>query len=52
MFVKENEIVECVLEFENKVCVEKYEVLQKLGLFVLRKNDTVAFGKIIGIGKN
>jgi len=46
MFVKSGAVVTCIIETEQVVCIEPFEVCPQLGRFTLRDE-----GKTIGIGK-
>eukprot|EP00302_Diacronema_sp_CCMP2436_P036331 CAMPEP_0179985536 /NCGR_PEP_ID=MMETSP0984-20121128/1738_1 /TAXON_ID=483367 /ORGANISM="non described non described, Strain CCMP 2436" /LENGTH=103 /DNA_ID=CAMNT_0021904235 /DNA_START=492 /DNA_END=803 /DNA_ORIENTATION=- len=46
MFVKSGGVVTCIIEVEQNICVETFDVCPQLGRFTLRDE-----GKTIGIGK-
>ncbi len=47
-FARNNEIIECIIEVENSICLETFENNPRLGRFTLRdEGKTIAIGKII-----
>ena len=46
MFVKSGEVVTCIIEIEQAVCIEPFEQCAQMGRFTLRDEGTT-----IGIGK-
>ena len=46
MFVKQGAVITCIIETEQVVCLEQFDVCPQLGRFTLRDE-----GKTIGIGK-
>jgi peptide chain release factor subunit 3 len=46
MFVKQGAVITCIIETEQVVCLEQFDICQQLGRFTLRDE-----GKTIGIGK-
>ena len=46
MFVKQGAVITCIIETEQVVCLEQFDIRPQLGRFTLRDE-----GKTIGIGK-
>ncbi|XP_021760841.1 eukaryotic peptide chain release factor GTP-binding subunit ERF3A-like [Chenopodium quinoa] len=50
LFVKNNAVVDCRIQLNNSICVEKFSDFPQLGRFTLRtEGKTVAVGKIINL---
>ncbi|KAL9652258.1 hypothetical protein ABK040_011918 [Willaertia magna] len=45
-FVQNRDTAEAVFRFERPVCIEKFDVLEPLGRFVLRSDRTIGVGKV------
>lgn len=47
-FARNNQIIECIIQSENSICLETFDNNQRLGRFTLRdEGKTIAIGKII-----
>ncbi|XP_042050693.1 eukaryotic peptide chain release factor GTP-binding subunit ERF3A-like isoform X7 [Salvia splendens] len=50
LFVKKGAVVECRVQVNNMICIEKYSDFPQLGRFTLRtEGKTVAVGKVTGL---
>ncbi|XP_057809777.1 uncharacterized protein LOC131024278 isoform X2 [Salvia miltiorrhiza] len=50
LFVKKGAVVECRVQVNNMICIEKYSEFPQLGRFTLRtEGKTVAVGKVTGL---
>lgn len=48
LFARSNSIIECVINLENIISAEKYEIFSELGLFTIYcENNIIAIGKIL-----